>query len=63
MCHNLSIGARFLFNPIPMLGVFVTPEYAVPVSVNELYKNIAEKSNLTKGGFYVTAGISFNFKI
>lgn len=63
MCHNLSVGARLLFNPIPMLGVFVTPEYAVPVSVNQLYKDISERSNISKGGFYVTAGISFNFKI
>jgi len=63
MSHNLSIGARLLFNPIPMLGVFVTPEYAVPVSVNPLYDDIVSRSNIAKGGFYVTAGISFNFKI
>lgn len=61
MCHNLSVGARCIFNPVPVLGVFITPEYAIPVSVNDLYSDIAAPSGFSKGGFYVTAGLSFNF--
>lgn len=61
MCHNMTIGARFVFNPSPRFGIFATPEYAVPVQENELYKQIAEYGNLSKGGFYVTAGLTFNF--
>lgn len=61
MCHNLSIGARFVFNPLPMIGVFVTPEYAVPVSVNELYKEISGIGGFSKGGVYVNLGVTFNF--
>ncbi len=61
MCHNLSVGARCIFNPVPVVGIFLTPEYAIPVSVNELYDKIAAPAGLTKGGFYVTAGLSFNF--
>lgn len=63
MCHNLSVGLRCLFNPAPTIGVFVTPEYAVPVKVNQLYDDIAARSNITKGGFQVTAGISFNIRL
>lgn len=61
MCHNLSIGARLIFKPLPMLGIFVTPEYAVPVSVNQLYTDIVGHTDLQKGGFFATAGISFSF--
>lgn len=63
MCHNVSVGARVIFNPHPAIGVFVTPEYAIPVSVNGLYEDISSRSNISKGGFFVTAGVSFNFKI
>lgn len=61
MCHNATIGARLLFNPLPNVGIFVNPEYAIPVSVNDLYKDIAEIGNFSKGGFYVSAGLSFSF--
>lgn len=63
MCHNLSIGARFVFNPHPMVGIFVNPEYAIPVQVNELYKEIAQYGGFSKGGFYISAGVTFNFGI
>lgn len=61
MCHNLSIGARLVFNPIKEFGVFVNPEYAVPVTVNDLYKSINEFGGPGKGGFNVRAGVEFNF--
>ena len=61
MCHNLSIGARFVFNPDRRIGVFVDPLYAIPVSVNQLYKDMAKTGGFTKGGFYVSAGVNFNF--
>lgn len=46
MCHNFTVGARFVFNPLPMFGIFVNPEYAIGVKVNDLYKEIA-----SYGGF------------
>lgn len=61
MSHNLSIGARFIFNPISYLGIFVTPEFAIPVNVNPLYDEIASHAGLSKGGFFATAGIAFTF--
>lgn len=61
MCHNASVGLRFVFNPIPRVGVFVNPRYAVPVMVNDLYKEIAEIGDFSKGGLYVSGGVTFNF--
>ncbi len=61
MCHNLSVGARCIFNPLSKVGIFITPEYAIPVSINQLYDDIAKPAGITKGGFYVTAGVSFTF--
>lgn len=63
MCHNVSIGAKVLFNPLPMFGIYINPEYAVPVMVNDLYKSINEFGGPAKGGFQVRAGIEFNFGI
>lgn len=61
MCHNATIGARLVFNPLPNVGIFVNPEYAVPVKVNDLYKDIAETGGFSKGGFYASAGLTFCF--
>ncbi len=61
MCHNVSVGARLVFNPIPNVGVYINPEYAVAVKENELYREIAEYGGFSKGGFYVGAGVTFNF--
>lgn len=61
MCHNLSIGARVVFNPLQEFGIFVNPEYAVPVMVNDLYKDINNFGGPAKGGFHISAGIEFNF--
>lgn len=63
MCHNLSIGARLVFNPHPNIGIFLTPEYAVPIMVNQLYSDIANDAGITKGGFYIGAGVIFNVKL
>lgn len=61
MCHNLSIGARAVFKPVPYFGFFVTPEYAIPVMVNSLYSDIASAGGFSKGGFYINAGLTFSF--
>lgn len=61
MCHNVTVGARCIFNPLEILGIFVTPQYAIPVSVNPLYSDITSHAGIGKGGFFVTAGIAFTF--
>lgn len=63
MSHNISVGARFVFNPLPAVGIFVNPEYAIPVQVNQLYKDIAEYGGFSQGGVYISAGVTFNFGI
>lgn len=59
MCHNMTIGARLAFKPLPWFGFFVNPEYAIPVKPNQLYSDIASYGGFSKGGFYVSAGFSF----
>lgn len=60
MCHCMSVGARLVFKPIPYFGIFIVPEYAVPVMVNQLYRDIADAAGLSKGGFYATIGVTFS---
>lgn len=63
MCHNVSIGLRCILNPAPAIGIFVTPEYAVPVKSGNVFDEVTAHSNITKGGFKATVGISFNVRI
>lgn len=60
MCGSLGIGAKAQWVPIQHFGVFVHPEYAVPIQKDELGTKIADYSGITKGGFLLTVGISFN---
>lgn len=61
MCHNVSVGARLVFKPVPWFGFFVAPEYAIPVMVNDLYRDISDQGGFSKGGFYANAGFTFSF--
>ena len=63
MCHDLTVGARFAFKPVPYLGIFIEPEYAIPVVVNQLYSDISAHGGFVKGGFYVSAGLSFSLSL
>ncbi|MDE6480060.1 MAG: hypothetical protein K2L45_07290 [Muribaculaceae bacterium] len=63
MCHNITVGARLIFKPIPYFGIFIEPEYAVPVMVNKLYSDISSHGGFSKGGFYVSAGLSFSLSL
>lgn len=63
MCHNVTIGGRLAFKPAPYFGIFIEPEYAIPVMVNKLYSDIAAQGGFTKGGFYVSAGMSFSISL
>lgn len=63
MCHDITIGGRLVFKPIPYFGIFIEPEYAVPVMVNQLYSDISSHGGFSKGGFYVSAGLSFSLSL
>lgn len=57
-CGNLSVGARFCFTPIQHFSIFVTPEYAIPMMKSATYDAIAPIAGITKGGFYISAGVA-----
>ncbi|MDE7408768.1 MAG: hypothetical protein K2N09_01965 [Muribaculaceae bacterium] len=63
MCHDITVGARLIFKPIPFFGIFIEPEYAVPVVVNQLFSDISSHGGFSKGGFYISAGLSFSFSL
>lgn len=58
-CSSVSVGATISYVPIPNLGFFVNPEYAVPISSDELYKLVARSGGFDRGGFHITAGVNF----
>ena len=60
MCGSLGIGVKGLWVPVQHFGVYLQPEYAIPVQKNELGTQIAKIAGITKGGFMVTVGLCFN---
>ncbi len=56
----LSIGARLAWHPVPHLGIFVTPEYAVPIGNKGDIVNVCKLADLTRGGFRAYVGVSVN---
>lgn len=58
--NSASIGARLSWHPVPHLGVFVTPEYAIPVADKGDIVNVCKLAGITRGGFRAHIGISVN---
>lgn len=54
----VSVGARFAYYPIRHIGIFVTPEYAVPVGTKEDIVEVYKQGGLTRGGIKGSIGIS-----
>ena len=55
-----SVGARLAWHPVQHLGVFVTPEYAIPVGSRGDIVDVCRLAGLTRGGFRAYVGLSVN---
>lgn len=60
-CNFLTFGCRVHVVPVQHLGIFITPQYMMPMGEGETFKKITESAGLTSGGISVTAGIFLNF--
>lgn len=58
--NNFSIGARLSWHPIPHLGVFATPEYAIPIGAKGDIVNVCQLAGITRGGFRASIGLMVN---
>lgn len=56
----VSVGARLAWHPVPHLGVFVTPEYAVPIDNKGDIIDVCRLAGMTRGGFRARVGLSVN---
>lgn len=55
---NLSIGARFAYHPVPHVGFFATPEYALPLGAKGDITEVFSQGGMTRGGFRASIGVS-----
>lgn len=55
-----SIGARLAWHPIPHLGIFLNPEYAIPVEAKGDIVNVCRLAGITRGGIRGSVGVSVN---
>ena len=56
-----SVGAKLLWAPIERVYVFANPAYSIGISKDNNFKQIADNSNVSAGGFMMTLGAIFNF--
>lgn len=54
----ISITAKFAYHPIPHLGIFVAPEYAIPIGEKGDIRQVYSQGGMTRGGFRAAIGVS-----
>lgn len=59
----VSVGAKLLFAPIERLYLFANPAFSLAVSKDDNFKRICDNSDISAGGFMITLGAIFNFKL
>ena len=54
----VTVGARFSYHPVQHVGIFITPEYAIPVSKKGDIVEVFKQGGMTRGGFKGSIGVS-----
>lgn len=54
----VTIGARFSYHPVQHVGIFITPEYGVPMGAKGDIVEVFKQGGMTRGGFKASIGIS-----
>ena len=60
-CDCFTIGARMEVVPAQHFGIFISPEYMLPMKKDGVYEYVSDKLNMTAGGFYASAGLFVKF--
>lgn len=58
--NSATVGARLSWYPVQHFGVFVTPEYGIPVGDKGDIANVCKLAGLTRGGFRASVGVTVN---
>ncbi|MDE6300739.1 MAG: hypothetical protein K2M19_03385 [Muribaculaceae bacterium] len=52
-----TVGALFSYHPVPHFGIFLSPDYAIPVSTTGDIVPVFSQAGLTRGGFKASIGV------
>lgn len=58
---SFTVGAKVLAVPVHHLYIFLTPEYAIPISKDATFTKAADAADFSAGGLSISAGIIVNF--
>ena len=53
-----TVGVRFSYHPVQHIGLFITPEYGIPVGTKGDIADVFRQGGLTRGGFKGSIGVS-----
>lgn len=54
----VTVGVRFSFHPVPHIGVFVAPEYGIPIGAKGDIADVFKQGGMTRGGIKGSIGVS-----
>ena len=54
----VTVGARFSYHPVQHIGIFITPEYGLPMSTKGDIVDVFKQGGITRGGIKGSIGIS-----
>ena len=61
VANCISLGAKLLFAPVRHLYLFATPAYSLGIKKDANFKQLADNSDISAGGFMISLGAIFNF--
>lgn len=56
--HCLTVGARFTYYPVQRVGIFINPEYAIPMAKKGDVEELFKLGSIPQGGFMANIGVS-----
>lgn len=58
--NSATVGARLSWYPVQHFGIFVTPEYGIPVGSKGDIDEVCRLAGITRGGFRAYIGVTVN---
>lgn len=55
-----TVGARFSYYPVQHIGIFIAPEYGIPVSTKGDIIDVFKQGGITRGGIKGSLGVSIS---
>ncbi len=57
---SLTVGVKGLYIPVPHFGIYLTPQYGIPMGAKGQIKEVCSLGDITRGGFRLEVGVELS---